>query len=108
MSRNYLRNVSAAFGAFLSLSLATPAWAVPFISITDLTEGSPSLTVSGVDITPGSLISGPETVSFLGTLHIPFGDGILIDPLYQFVLTEAGGAASDILPVTGGPCGVLR
>src|SRR5437763_373904 len=110
MTWNNLRNVVVAVGGLLELSIGAPAWAIPFISISDLTEGTPSLTVSGVDITAGTLVSGPETLSFSGTLHIPFGQGVLIDALYRFILDEPGRLSeiSDILSVTGcvaGFCG---
>ena len=104
-----LSKLLAAFGAVVSLSIATPALAVPTISFTDLTEGSPSVSVtSGIDTTSTS--SGPETFSFSGTLHIPFGQGVLFTPPYRFVLLEPGarGEVSDIVTVTtphgfGGP-----
>jgi hypothetical protein len=99
----------AALAAFLSLSLATPASAIPIITITDLTEGPPVVVLStGIDLV-GSMVFSDETVSFSAILHIPFGQGVLgLDGLpYNFVLTELGGGVSDVAtvlaPQSGGP-----
>lgn len=104
-----LRKVLAAIGAVVTLSIAIPALAVPTIFFSDLTDRDPTLVVSpGVDVGISSV--GPEMYSFSGTLHIPFGQGVLFTPPYTFVLVEPGvpGEASDILTVTtphgfGGP-----
>ena len=104
MARNCTRRLIgfvAAFSAFLSLTLATPAWAVPVISISETTEGSLLLSVSeGIDIDGASLAIDPETVSFSAVLHIPFGDGVLFAAPYSFVLLEPGGGTSDVATVT--------
>ena len=97
-----LGKLLAAFGAVVSLSIATPALAVPTISFTELltAEGAPPAfsVTTGVDVR--SSTSGSETFSFLGTLHIPFGQGVLFTPPYSFVLLEPGGGVSDIVTVT--------
>ena len=110
MSR-YLSKLLAAIGVVVTLSIATPALAVPTILFGDLTEGPPSLSVStGIDVT-GSVIR-PETYLLSAILHIPFGQGVLgfLQQSYTFVLLEADGSVSDILTLTtpqgfGGPVG---
>jgi hypothetical protein len=109
------------FVALIGLSFATPASAVPIISITDLTEGNPVVFTSGIDLT--LLVIGPETVVLEGLLHIPIGDGVIGDappfPPINFVLLEPafeGGGISDIATITtpagpgpgGGPLDYLQ
>jgi len=107
---NSLSKLLAAIGVVVTLSIATPALAVPSILFHDLTEGPPSLSAStGIDVT-GSVIGPGETYLLSAILHIPFGQGVLgfLQPSYTFVLLEADGSISDILTLTtpqgtGGP-----
>lgn len=94
-----VKKLLALAGAIISVAIATPALAVPTILFTDLTDGLPVLTVTaGVDVRTSTI--APETYSFLGTLHIPFGQGVLFTPPYTFDLLERGGGVSDMITVT--------
>ena len=93
------RKLAATLGAVASMAIAAPAFAVPTLLISDLTEGLPTLTLSaGIDFT--SSVATADTFLFLGTLHIPFGLGVLATPPYRFVLLELDGSISDIMTVT--------
>lgn len=89
--------------AGVTLTLSTAAFAVPSILVTDLVEGNPILTVSsGIDVDQTSVVLAPESASFTGTLHIPFGQGVLNlggNPSV-FLLQEPGGGLSDYMVVS--------
>lgn len=96
---NLIKKLLIAGGAALGLSIAASAWAVPSILISDLTDGPPVLAVSaGIDL--GEMSSGPESLDFGARLHIPFGDGVLFERSYLFVLTENDGRVSDWVQVS--------
>lgn len=104
----------AALGTVVTLAIATPAFAVPTLTFLDLGEGAPTFSsTSGFDVR--TTTPGPETYSVTGTLHIPFGQGVLFTPPYTFVLLEPDGSVSDLLTVTtpngfgsGGPVDFLQ
>lgn len=85
--------------------LAAPAIASN-VSIFDLTEGAPTFTVSSdIDVTASTVT--PEFLHIEGTLHIPFGNGVIQNAAgakdQSFLMLEADGSASDFVHfVTGG------
>lgn len=98
-----LNKFLASAGVTLALSFSTAAFAVPSIFVSDLTDAAPTVAISaGIDVGPGGIVLGPETASFDGILHIPFGNGVLNfrGGPSLFLLQEPGGGLSDYLLVS--------
>src|SRR3954447_17854108 len=94
--------IVAASAAFVLASAAVSSAAT--ITISDLSEGSPTYTVSSdIDITGVTI--GPETLTLTGIFHIPFGNGRICnqdaacDQGFN-LLETAGGALSDTVRLT--------
>ena len=86
-----------------ALTLSVPAFGAT-VTIGDLGEAGLARSLSGIDILPGTEVVTPESWSFVGNLHIPFGQGVLTGT-HDFVLTEAlGGAVSDIFQIIAQGC----
>ncbi len=106
--------VAVSFALFLGLP--TPPALAGAITISDLTDGPPVLTISS-DIDVISSILTDESWSLNGIFHIPFGNGTLTPGVQSFGLTEPAGAGggdiqgsiSDVVFLTvpnfGGPVG---
>lgn len=89
--------------AGVTLTLSTAAFAVPTITVVELGENPPTVVISsGIDVGPGGVVIGPETASFEGILHIPFGQGVLNHGSGPsvFLLQEPTGGLSDYLVVS--------
>ncbi|MCM8600041.1 MAG: PEP-CTERM sorting domain-containing protein [Candidatus Accumulibacter sp.] len=97
------RRLAASVGAAAALAVSASAFAVPTVSIDDQSEAGLILAASGIDILPGTEVITPESWSFHGNLHIPFGDGVLIGT-HNFVLLESDQTVSDIFTVKGEGC----